>query len=716
MKKWLAALLLVLTLLCVTTAALAAEAMDITEQCKFKVSYEKYKYTRMIDKQFTTYFSTNNAPNPWVQITAPVGMPIHGLYICFAEMPESWELQLFNEDGDWFTSIPGDTRFVHCWVQLPQPAAQIRLVVTQESWFTLVINELYALSEGDVPAWVQRWEPTEEKADILFLATHPDDELIFFGGAIPTYAVEQGRKVVVAYFTRSNTTRQSELLNGLWAMGVRNYPVMGDFRDKFSKSNINNAYKDVGGKDKVFEWLTGVYRQYKPEVVVTQDVGGEYGHWQHRMLVDAAQHCIDTAAAEGEYLDSFFQYGAWQVKKLYIHLWPENQIVFDWTVPLLSMNGQPSIDLAINAFSYHVTQHTAGYNVQETGTQYDNRVFGLARTTVGLDVRKDDFLENIYGSVGSFEEVPPTPAPTPAPTAVPAYMSVMPQLNAAGFLDEGEFIYSSEDQGLWIYVSRTAKVIIERKYDPTKPLTWFEAELWGDIGQGELLRTLWRNPQKKAADRGDAAETATMHQVVFAMNTDYFTYRSVSTSERRMGIVIRNGEILYDNGFTNERQVSRYLFPNLDTLSFYPDGRLEVNHSYDKTAQDYIDAGAYAVYSFGPYLIKDGELSERAYTSSDSNNPRCAIGMVEPGHYVAILCEGRLKRSGGVDIEYLAKLMRNKGCQVAFNLDGGQTAVMCFMGKQINLIGVYNGKTAARQTCDIMAFGTSAQVGVYQVE
>ena len=716
MKKWLAALLLMLTILCASTAALAADAMDITDQCAFKVSYAKYKYTQMTDKKFTTHFESNKTNNPWVQITAPAGIPIQGVYICFTEMPESWEIQVANEEGDWFTTIPGDTRFLHSWVQLPEPAAQVRLIVTQESKCVLSINELYVLSTGDIPSWVQRWEPTQEKADILFLATHPDDELIFFGGAIPTYAAEQGRKVVVAYFTRSNTTRQSELLNGLWTMGVRNDPLWGDFRDKYSKTSLANAYKDVGGKEKVLEWLTAIYRQYKPEVVVTQDVNGEYGHWQHRMIADAAQLCIETAAAEGEYLESFFEYGTWQVKKLYMHLWPENQIVFDWSVPLLSMGGQPSIDLAINAFDYHVTQHSSGYNVQATGAQYDNQVFGLAYTTVGEDVRKDDFLENIYDSVGSFEEVPATPAPTAAPTAVPAYVSVMPALNADGYLDEGEFIYSSEEEGLWVYVSQTAKVVIERKYDPTKPLTWFEAELWGDVEQGELLRTVWRDPEKKAAERGDAAETATMHQVVFAMNTDYFTYRSVSNGERRMGIVIRDGEIVYDNGFTDASQVSKYLFPNLDTLAFYPDGSLDVNHSYDMVAQDYIDAGAYAVYSFGPYLIKDGELSEKAYTSSDSNNPRCAIGMIEPGHYVAILCEGRLKRSGGVDIEYLAKMMRNKGCQVAFNLDGGQTAVMCFMGKQINLIGVYDGKTNARKTCDIMAFGTSEQVGVYEVK
>ena len=717
MRKWLAALLMTALLLCAWATALATEAMDITNECTFKVCYSGVKYTQMTNKKFTgTPWSSKKIANPWVEITSPSAFPMQGLYICFTDVPESWEIQIADEDGDWMTSVPGDNRFLHTWVQLPQPATHVRLMVTMESKYELSIHELYVFGKGEIPGWVQRWEPTHEKADILFLATHPDDDLIFFGGAIPTYAVEQGRKVVVAYFTRSNVTRQSELLNALWSMGVRNYPIIGTFRDNYDKT-VQAAYKTAGGQAKAEEWLTEIYRKYQPEVVVSQDVNGEYGHKQHVMVAELAQNCVDYAAEEAKYLDSYLAYGPWQVKKLYLHLWPENQITFDWTVPLKSMGGKTGIELAIEAFEYHVTQAGTKYNVVDTGAEYDNQVFGLVRSTVGNDVRKDDFLENIYDSVGSFQEAPATPEPTPVATPEPAFVSKMPQLNESGYLDEGEFIYSSEDEGLWIYVDQTAKVIIERKHnaDPKEPLTWFEAELWGDIGQGELLRTVWRDEEKKAKERGDAAETARMHKAVFAMNTDYFTYRVDVHNSRKTGVVIRDGEILYDDRYT-EQQVTKSLFPNLDTLAFYPDGSMSVHHSYDLTAQEYIDAGAYAVYSFGPYLIKDGQLSERAYTSSDAKNPRCAIGMVEPGHYVAIMCEGRLSRSNGVDMEYLAKLMRSKNCQIAFNLDGGQTAVMCFMGKQLNLIGKYDGKTNARPTCDILAFGTSEQVGVYEVQ
>lgn len=713
MKKWLIALLTLLALS--LSVAFAAEANDITEDCKFKVCSSGRKYTLMTDKKYTSYWESNKIKTPWIAITAPEGKPIAGLYVCFGNMPESWEIQTSDDGKDWFTAVPGDTRFLHAYVALPQPAQHVRLAVTSEKKTALRINDLFVLSEGDLPDWVQVWQPTEEKADILFLSTHPDDELIFFGGAIPTYAVEQQRKVVVAYFTRSNTTRSSELLNGLWHMGVRTYPVIGNFKDSYAK-NLKAAYKSAGGKGKVNEWIVGLYRQYKPEVVVTQDTNGEYGHKQHMMIADAAQNCIALAANEDEFTASTIAYGTWQVKKLYLHLYPENQITFDWTVPLKSMNGATGIELAEEAYTLHKTQASSGMSVTETGTKYDNRVFGLAFTTVGEDVRKDDFLENIYDAPGSYDAAANNVEATPAPTEVPAYMAHMPALNAKGFLDEGEYIYSSEDEGLWIYVSQTSKVIIQRKYDATQPLTWFEADLYGDLDAGEMLRTVQNDPEKMGKVRVDATETAKKHNVVFAMNTDYYTYRVAVNNNRHTGIVIRDGRILYDDPYT-EKQVTNSMFPNLDMLAFMPDGSLKVYHSWEKTAQEFIDEGIQTVYSFGPYLLLDGKVSERAYANNENKNPRCAIGMVEPGHYVAIMCEGRLKRSAGVTISYLAKMMRAKGCQVAFNMDGGQTAVMVFMGKQLNQIGAYDGgKTNSRPTSEVLGFGTSEQVGTYEVQ
>lgn len=137
-------------------------------------------------------------------------------------MPQSWAVEE-KIDGKWQVVADGSKDYIHALVELN---GQNRFRIVENSGITtrLKLNEVFVFGAGDLPDWVQRWEPTVEKADLLVLATHPDDELIFFGGTIPTYAVEQKKNVVVAYMSYATAARRSELLNGLWHMGVRNYP------------------------------------------------------------------------------------------------------------------------------------------------------------------------------------------------------------------------------------------------------------------------------------------------------------------------------------------------------------------------------------------------------------------------------------------------------------------------------------------------------------
>lgn len=718
MKKWLSALLLTLLMLLAAAAATAEVAEVITDECTFKYSSSPRKSTMMTDKKYTSYWETNKVKDPYVQVMSKDKL-IGGVYVCFGYLPDSWEVQVSEDGKTWETAAQGPN-YYHAWVPLETPAHYVRVQVTTGKTFTLRINEFFVLGEGEKPDWVQDWQPTVEKADIMFISTHPDDELIFFGGAIPTYATEMQRDVVVAYYTRSNSTRSSELLNALWYMGVRNYPVIGTFSDQSRTSSMEKAYSNAGsknattGRNKVNEWIVGLYRQYQPEVVVTHDIDGEYGHGMHMMISDAAGNAIALAADAEQFPESAQTYGTWEVKKFYRHLWAENQITMDWNVPLQSLGGATGFELADSAFEiFHKTQETSGNSVLTDGVEYDNSLFGLVYSTVGEDVEKNDFLENI--------ELEPR---EPLAAEAPAWEALMPELNARGFLNEGEFIYSSEQEGLWIFVDETCKIIIERKQDISQPLTWFEAHIYTDVESGEMLRAIWNDEDKKSKVRVFADETARKQGAVFATNTDYFTYRvDVDASGRATGVVIRDGEVLYDDPYPEKKATNPRYFPNLDMMSFMEDGTLAVWQSHEITAQELLDKGAYDVYSFGPNLVKDGEITTQAYGTDEENdqakNPRCALGMVEPGHYVYILVEGRMSetRSQGITILELAKLMRTSGCVNAINLDGGQTAVIVFMGKQLNKIGAYDGgKTEPRKTCEIMGVGYSDQVGVYEVK
>ena len=398
--------LLLLAALLLSTAA-AEEAADISSACKFKSDSSARKATNLLDRDYADYWQSGERRNPYLIIQSEE--PMHGLYICFREMPESYLLQR-REGEEWVTFAEGETRFHHVFYEL-EGETEIRIYSTQTKKHRMKINEAYVFGEGDVPQWVQRWEDTEEKADMLFLVAHPDDELLFFAGAIPTYDVEMGKRVVVAYLTYCDKTRRSEALNGLWSMGVRTYPVFGPFPDKYSRS-LNEAYKEAAnsgvntGKKKVFQWVTELLRKYRPEVVLTQDIKGEYGHGQHLMVADACIQCFDLAADPANDPDSAALYGPWEVKKLYIHRYGDEDVRlhFAWDVPLESQGGKTGMETAAEAFSHHVSQTELTFrigdrrvplSVEEVGGYYENTEFGLYATRVGPDVEKNDFLEHI---------------------------------------------------------------------------------------------------------------------------------------------------------------------------------------------------------------------------------------------------------------------------------------------------------------------------------
>ncbi len=283
-----------------------------------------------------------------------------------------------------------------------------------------------------------------------------------------------------------------------------------------------------------------------------------------------------------------------------------------------------------------------------------------------------------------------------------------PALDAAGFLDEGEFVYQNTDDGIWRYASSVLKVEIHRFYDKEENLTWYEAEIWSR--DGEAFRCIPNDPDDRVNSCDWPANIAKKNSTVFAINSDFSHLRLQQKS--RSGVLVRSGEVLGTRTFAHNRGT----FPNLDNMALYPDGRMEVYASDAYTAQEYIDMGAADVLSFGPYLIKDGQLNEAALKKyGKSRAPRTAIGMVEPGHYFAMMLEGRHSKSRGAGISFLAERLSEKGCLTGFNLDGGQTATMVFMGEQIIHLGKSSGTNAsARRTAEIVGIGTSQQVPEYE--
>ena len=789
--KALLPVLLILLLLLTVVPATAEEAENLTGSLTVKTVDKPGKTGCITDGKYTTFWESSKRKNPWVVVSSD--QPIYGLYLCFQKMPDTYVIQKQSGD-DWITVAEGgNPHYHHAFFEL-DGVKKIRILSTMEKNNVMGFNEIYAFGKGEVPDWVQRWEEPVEKADLLVLVAHPDDELLFTGGAIPVYNTEQGRKVAVAYLTPSNTTRRSEALNGLWAMGVRNYPIFGSFADNYANTGkVKDAYKNAGGKEKVLNWVTELYRRFRPEVVITHAENGEYGHPQHKMVADAAVECFEQAADPMKSPDSYQAYDTWQVKKLYLHQYGEeaDQTVLDWDQPLDVFDGKTGAQMAAEAFKLHASQKGMGskikgkfveFTVEETGAKmypYDH--FGLKCTTVGTDEAKNDFLEHIdeadlthaekapavrkeaepeqdeteeepeeeedpeepeedeteeNETAGDeetdtdVEEEPEAEEPeeeqaeeadvkTPSAGATQAFAEVTApewadvELNSRGFLDEGEYVYADDENGRYIYVNPTIRVVIKRTIeepDKKHPFYCFTAHIWCDTEAGELPVTVYNNPEKPKSGKEFMRNIALNNNVVFATTTDYYIYRI--KQKYPTGIEVRNGEVIFDD--PHKLEYIRGSMPTYETLALYADGHADSLPNPDKSAAKYVEEGATQVYSFGPCLVKDGKLTEYSLKlTNTSYHPRLAIGVVENGHYVVVMCEGRIKRSKGVQMAYLAELMMREGCTIAVNMDGGQSAAVAFMGHQLNQ--VWSQQPNGREQADILAFGTSGQVGSFEM-
>lgn len=390
MKKPFAVLCLCLLFLLLAAASLAETAQEITAQCILR-NQAGNLLKSLTDANYETAWICSSTDR--LLISSEGGEPIAGLYLQFSNATCPFEVQTKDENGKWTTIYTSDAPFLTEYVPLESPSDAVRLLPVRGKG-SMRLAEVHILSEGEVPDWVQCWLPPHEKADLLLISAHPDDEVLFMGGTIPYYAGERGMNVQVAYLVPATPYRKLELLDGLWLCGVRHYPDLGTFPDVFS-TNLYEMYKhDAWNRQRVLRYMTGLYRRYQPEVVVTHDVNGEYGHGAHRVAADAAQQAVALAADAGYQHKKLAQTEPWQIKKLYLHLYEEGKLRMDWRVPLDAFDGRTAFDMAEAAFKCHTSQQHTAYRVEDFGP-YDNAEFGLAYSSVGEDIEKNDFFEHI---------------------------------------------------------------------------------------------------------------------------------------------------------------------------------------------------------------------------------------------------------------------------------------------------------------------------------
>lgn len=419
-----------LILLLTPTLSLWAEeeVEDLTSQCTMTSSIKNdYWIPRVADSDLDTaqFFGEEG----YVQASWAKNIPVKYLYVEWKELPDSFSVLCCDEEGNLLSEEQGRSTLLHQVFYLQENVQSICLKGDSMNIST------FKLCSGDIlPYNYHEWEELTGKLDYLIIAMHPDDDTLFMGGIAPTLS-DKGLRGTIVYLGTRVRQRCTEALNGAWKMGVRVLPVLAGFPDIPNRIEYMEAFESTFREHTITQYLVRLIRQYQPEVVFTHDVNGEYGHWQHKRCSAATQKAVERASDPTYDPESAKQYGVWTVKKLYLHLYEENAIHISMTEPLENYDGRTAWEMAAEAFQEHTSQLGGRHACINEGV-YSLEDFGLYYTTVGPDVEKNDFMENIDPTTLTNYVAPtptpeptteptPTPTPTPAPTDTPSPVPVV---------------------------------------------------------------------------------------------------------------------------------------------------------------------------------------------------------------------------------------------------------------------------------------------------
>ncbi len=207
------------------------------------------------------------------------------------------------------------------------------------------------------PADLASMEQLDQPRRVLFVHAHPDDETIGSGATMARYA-EAGAGVVLLTATRGELGevippelahltpdelaehRTGELATAMEALGVTDHRFLtrvdgSGYRDSgmvwlepgraghaaLSGDDVDPRSLAAADPEEVAADIATVLREVRPQVVVTYEPGGGYGHPDHVRVHEATMRALVLAA--GDRRDGA---APWQVAKVYEIVQPEQPV------------------------------------------------------------------------------------------------------------------------------------------------------------------------------------------------------------------------------------------------------------------------------------------------------------------------------------------------------------------------------------------------------
>ena len=328
--------------------------------------------------------------------------PFRYLYITWWEPPCPYYIKLGKTDfmtnivtyDEEKTLTRGENGVLHELVRLPEDTNFAYLITAGEAR----LADIRVFSDGDLPGDIQQWKTDGGEADALIFADRAGDEAAYFGAAAALLA-EENATVQFCYLFGEFGVRMHEMLDVLWSLGVRNYPILGPFPNAYVK-NMARA-QEVYEREDLLTWQVGLLRQYRPLVVLGHDRQGENGDFIHILSASALEKAV---ALSGDSSCKTGDAAPWEVPKLYLHMAEENPIVLDVETPLSSFGGKTAVQTAKAALGTYARSSFERRDLLDVSAspdaavsvaegRYDCRRFGLVWSSVGKD-SGNDLLEH----------------------------------------------------------------------------------------------------------------------------------------------------------------------------------------------------------------------------------------------------------------------------------------------------------------------------------
>ena len=145
-----AALLLMLAVLFLAAAG-AETAEDITLSCRLKPLSGKKSFPGCFDRDYKTYWRSDNGKGACIEVTVPEGETASGVTVQWFEHPHAWGLQVQDASGEWIDAGHTEGLFLTDYLPLPEGTTFFRVTNAPQEKRHFNLIELRIYGAGDLP-------------------------------------------------------------------------------------------------------------------------------------------------------------------------------------------------------------------------------------------------------------------------------------------------------------------------------------------------------------------------------------------------------------------------------------------------------------------------------------------------------------------------------------------------------------------------------------